>query len=477
MQCCRGYGRATARTVVHFTIPSSNAAQQVMRRLRLGLSEFPFQPLRSIILAASCAHVVAAQAPAAVPRTHVSTVGTGWASSSVNAVIFRTNSVVTHGRVQYTAYYDDSARVVLARRRVGSDRWTVRTTAYTNDVTDAHNAIVIAVDGSGVLHVAWAEHNRALHYARAIRAGSLELGPSQAMTGQHESRVTYPQFHALRNGDLLFMYRDGQSGRGDVMLNRWSVKRRAWSADAHPLISGDGVRNAYVNLLAIDARGGWHLSWCWRESPDVASNHDVLYAFSPDEGKTWRTSLKRAYTLPITAGTAEVAWAVPQGHELINQTTMAVDAGRHPLIATYWRADSSDIPQFRLVWHDGVEWHASQVSARTQPFRLSGGGTKRIPVSRPLVLAGAGTTVYVVFRDEERGAGISVATATNAMHSNWRIQRLLDAPVGQWEPTHDPVAWEQRHRLALFVQRVGQGDAESLEVLPPQPVSILTWVP
>ena len=189
---------------------------------------------------------------------------------------------------------------MLARRTVGSDRWTVRTTSYTNDVTDAHNAIAIAVDGSGVLHVAWAEHNRALHYARAIRAGSLELGPSQAMTGQHESRVTYPQFHALRDGDLLFIYRDGQSGRGDVMLNRWSVKQRAWSAMAHPLISGDGVRNAYVNLLAIDARGGWHLSWCWRESPDVASNHDVLYAFSPDAGKTWRTSNHRAYALPIT---------------------------------------------------------------------------------------------------------------------------------------------------------------------------------
>ena len=429
------------------------------------------------MIAAMLARTVPAQAQSAAYLTHLSPVGTGWASSSVNAVIFRTNSVVTHGRLQYTAYYDDSARVVLARRAVGSDRWTVRTTSYTNDVTDAHNAIAIAVDGGGVLHVAWAEHNRALHYARAIRAGSLELGPSQAMTGKDESRVTYPQFFALRGGDLLFVYRDGQSGRGDVMLDRWSVRAQAWSVVAHPLISGDGARNAYVNGVAIDERGGWHLSWCWRESPDVATNHDVLYAFSPDEGRSWRTSDKRTYSLPIRAATAEVAWAVPQGHELINQTTMTVDARGHPLIATYWRADSSEVPQFRLVWHDGMLWHATQVGARTQPFRLSGGGTKRIPVSRPLVLAGAGTTVYVVFRDEEFGPGIQVATATDATHTDWRIRTLLNAPVAQWEPTHDPVAWTQSHRLHLFVQRVGQGDAESLEPLPPQPVSILTWVP
>jgi len=435
------------------------------------------QPFRFILLAAACVRVAAAQAPAAAPRPRLSTVGAGWASSSVNAVIFRTNSVVTHDEVQYTAYYDDSARVVLARRTLGSDHWTRHTTSFTNDVTDAHNAIAIAVDGAGVLHVAWAEHNRTLHYARAVRAGSLELGPPQAMTGQHESRVTYPQFYTLRGGDLLFMYRDGQSGRGDVMLDRWSVHAQAWSAVAHPLISGDGARNAYVNGMAIDERGGWHLSWCWRESPDVASNHDVLYAMSPDEGMSWRTSDGRGYALPITALTAEVAWAIPQGHELINQTTMAVDSRGRPLISTYWRADSSDVPQFRLVWHDGIRWHATQVGARTEPFRLSGGGTKRIPVSRPLVLAGAGTTVYVVFRDAERGLGIQVATSTDSGHTNWRVRTLLNAPVGQWEPTHDPVAWQQQRRLHLFVQRVGQGDAESLEALPPQPVSILTWVP
>lgn len=419
---------------------------------------------------------VAQQTPTAPPRTHLSTVGVGWASSSVNAVIFRTSSVVTHGAVQYTAYYDDSARVVLARRRVGTDRWDVRTTAFTNNVSDAHNAIALGVDGRGVLHVAWAEHGRALHYARAVRPGALELGASQAMTGQHEGRVTYPQFYAIRGGDLLFLYRDGQSGRGDVMVNRWHVKRGTWAAVAHPLISGEGARNAYPNTLAVDAGGGWHLSWCWRETPDVATNHDVLYAYSPDEGRTWTKTNGDKYVLPITAASAEVAWAVPQGRELINQTTMTVDSRGRPLIATYWRPEGSDVPQLQLVWRDSARWRVSQVGTRTLAFRLSGGGTKRIPLSRPLVVAGARGSVHVVFRDAELGGGISVASAASASGA-WRVSSLWAASVGQWEPTHDPIAWRDRRALHLFVQRVGQGDAEQLEPMTAQPVSILEWLP
>src|SRR6185312_12508078 len=92
---------------------------------------------------------------AAAQSVRIDTIGMGWARTSVNAVAFRTNSVITHGRVQYAAYYDAESRVVLARRDTGGTRWTVLHTPYAGDVADAHNAIAIAVDGRGVLHVAW----------------------------------------------------------------------------------------------------------------------------------------------------------------------------------------------------------------------------------------------------------------------------------------------------------------------------------
>ncbi len=403
--------------------------------------------------------------------------GTGWAKSSVNAAIFRTNSVITHGDTQFVAFYDGVGNVVLGKRNLGSSTWETRTTQYKGQAKDAHNSISLGVDGQGVLHMVWDLHNQKLRYVKSTAPESLELTAEMPMTGDKEVSVTYPQFYNLPNGDLLFLYRDGSSGNGNAMLNRYDLATGKWESVAHPLVAGGGQRNPYVNTLAIDSKGGIHLSWCWRDTPDVATNHDICYAFSPDQGKTWQKSTGEKYTLPITIANAEVAFPVAKNSELINQTSMTVDSKDHPMIATYWRDQSSEVPQFRLVFNDGTKWQASPVGGRTQGFRLSGGGTKRIPISRPLVMAGVNGEAYVVFRDEERGNGISVAVSKDAEYKEWQIGELVTETVGAWEPTYDPEVWKRDHKLHLFVQRVGQGDAETLENVPPQEVSILEWTP
>ena len=43
-------------------------------------------------------------------------IATGWSQTSVNATIFRRNSVVSHNGYQYVAYYDGNANVTLARQ-------------------------------------------------------------------------------------------------------------------------------------------------------------------------------------------------------------------------------------------------------------------------------------------------------------------------------------------------------------------------
>jgi hypothetical protein len=85
--------------------------------------------------------------------------------------------------------------------------------------------------------------------------------------------------------------------------------------------------------------------------------------------------------------------------------------------------------------------------------------------------------VYFVYRYEERGGGVSVAASADAEHAVWRTDEMYRPSVGQWEPTHDAELWGRERRLHLFLQTVGQGDAETLEDLPPQPVSILEWTP
>ena len=55
-----------------------------------------------------------------------------------------------------------------------------------------------------------------------------------------------------------------------------------------------------------------HLSWCWRETFDVATNHDLCYARSADGGNTWTRSDGTPYQIPINADTAEYALRIPQ---------------------------------------------------------------------------------------------------------------------------------------------------------------------
>lgn len=404
----------------------------------------------------------------------VQTLGTGWARSSINAAIFRQHGILSHDGATVAAFYDPEGRMVLARRPAGEASWETHRTRYSGNVADAHNAISVGVDGDGVLHVSWDQHGQTLRYARGTGPGSLDLSEPSPMTGAHEDAVTYPQFYRLPGDDLLFVYRDGGSGDGDVMVNRYETATGHWTPLHHPLIDGEGERNAYVNRLAVAPDGTLHLSWTWRETWDVATNHDILYARSPDRGETWERSTGERYAVPITAADAEVAARVPQGNGLINQTTMAVDAGGRPSIATYWRPDGSEAPQYRLVWHDGGRWRVATIGHRTVPFDLAGGGTRRIPISRPLVLAGPDDAIYVVFRDRERGGGVSVAVSSDPDRDDWRVRELYRPSLGMWEPVHDPVAWESG-RLVLLAQRVGQGQAETLEPIPPQPVRMLEW--
>ncbi|MHC4574556.1 MAG: BNR repeat-containing protein [Planctomycetota bacterium] len=401
----------------------------------------------------------------------------GWAKNSVNATIFRVDSVTTHKDIQYVAFYSEDAHVVLAKRKLGTTKWRIRKTRYKGDTRDAHNGISIAVDGGGILHMSWDHHCDPLRYCRAIAPGSLELTKEMPMTGQNEKKVTYPEFYNLPNGDLLFLYRDGGSGRGNTMLNRYDHNAGRWSVVQHPLIDGQGERNAYTNQIAVDKRGGWHISWCWRETGDVATNHDVCYAKSTDKGGTWQKSTGEKYTMPITADSAEYAWCVPQKSELINQTSMTVDSNGRPLIATYWRPEGTQVPQYHLVYFDGRNWRTAQVCKRKTPFSLSGGGTKYLLMSRPKVLADSRDNLYMIFRDAERGNQVSVAICEDPERSNWHIKDLTSDSVGEWEPSYDPILWQRENVLHLFVQKVEQKDRDVLEDTPPQMVSVLEWTP
>lgn len=409
----------------------------------------------------------------------LSTVGPGWANNSVNTVVFRKNSLVTHGNSQYIAYYDAAARLVLGKRQLGTSTWTTQPTQFGGNASDAHNAISIMVDGAGYLHLAWDHHNDPLRYARSIVPGGLELTEKMAMLGGDEQSVSYPEFHRLPDGNLLFFYRNGASGNGNLVINRYDVATRTWTRLHSNLINGEGQRNAYWQAF-VDHLGTVHLSWVWRESPDVSSNHDMAYARSRDGGRTWEKSDGEHYQLPITAANVEYAAKIPQNSELINQTSMSADKAGNPFIASYWREAGSSIPQYRVLYRTASRWERLDLPFRTTPFSLAGTGTKAIPISRPQILINIDRQLpsgLVIFRDADRANKVSVVTVDDFDARRWSVRDLAETSVGAWEPSYDTELWRTNGELNLFVQDVRQVDAEGMANVPATLVKVLQWRP
>nr|WP_233173718.1 BNR repeat-containing protein [Pedobacter sp. ASV19] len=403
----------------------------------------------------------------------------GWANNSVNVVVFRKNSLVTYKGEQYCAFYDRDQYVVLAKRTLNSSKWTLLRSSYQGDAADAHKSISIMVDGAGFLHVAWGQHNNPLSYARSLTAGSLILGPKKEMLGRKETKVSYPEFHKLHNGNLIFLYRDGGSGNGDLVINQYNIKTQSWERVQDNLIDGEGKRNAYWQMI-IDAKGTMHLSWVWRESPDVASNHDMCYARSEDGGQSWMKSTGEPYQLPIREENAEYACRIPQNSELINQTSMATDDSGQPYIASYWREKGTGIPQYHIISKQDGCWKVQDLAFRHLAFTLSGSGTKRIPISRPQLITWnrkKKTQAGLIFRDEERGDKISMAYTNDLAQQKWIVKDLTSGSVGDWEPTFDTELWKQKKRLDLFVQKVVQVDGEGKADHLPTEIQVLEWEP
>jgi hypothetical protein len=409
----------------------------------------------------SCCHMLLITVGARAQK--FDTLGLGWSKTSVNAVIFRRNSITSAPGVLCTSYYDSTGHVVLGVQK-GSEPWSYWQTDMRGNVEDAHNSISMIIDGAGYTHFAWDHHNTPLKYHVAA-PGAMHLKKPITMIGKEENRVTYPEFYRMPDGNLIFLYRNGESGRGNLIMNRYDIKTQTWQRLQDNLIDGENERSAYWQAY-VSQDGTIHLSWVWRETPDVASNHDMCYARSRDGGVTWEKASGEKYSLPINAGNAEYAMKIPQQSELINQTSMWADAKGRPVIATYWREQASTIPQFYIISHDGKKWRHEQVSKRTQAFSLKGAGTKKIPVSRPMVVS----KDILVYRDNERGHMVTIAKRGK---KGWSYQDFIKINDSSWEPSGEYIDGE----LKLFLQDVGQGDGEKLANKKPTPVVIMALKP
>ncbi len=314
-------------------------------------------------------------------------------------------SVATAGDRQYVAFYDTERHMTVAARDLGSTDWTFERLPSRLG-WDSHNGVVVATDSAGFVHVAGNMHGDPLVYFRSERPHDISTLRRESMTGLRERQVSYPEFVRDSNGELFFHYRDGKSGKGVRIFNRWDPAGQRWGRFlAEPLFAGQGTMSAYLTGPIPGPDGAFHLVWVWRDSPSGATNHDISYARSTDLAH-WETAAGVSLELPLTpADTAAIVDPVPAGGGLAGIAFhIGWDGAGRPVV-NYVKYDPAGSSQVHNARWEGDRWRVYRTSDWSWRWELdSTGSLEHLIVSDPVRVDEAGRLLQR-FRHHESGAG------------------------------------------------------------------------
>ena len=325
--------------------------------------------------------------------------------------------ILTERGHQFIAYFDSERRLTVKGRDLGAADWTtvhpegteVHPRNRMSNVTgwDSHNYLTMALDRDGCLHLSGNMHADPLVYYRTKRPFDLTtLEKIDRMTGERESRVTYPRFFTNNKGDLIFRYRDGGSGNGSDLYNIHDPEKREWRRlfDG-PLLDGEGERSAYSSRPQHGPDGLFHLLWMWRDTPDAMTNHTLSYARSRDLIH-WETSSSKPLTRPITMANAEVIDPAKSGEGLINMTyTLGFDSAKRP-VALYHRFDREGKSQAFVARPDQEgRWTLKQISRWNFRWDFSGGGSQASSITLDAPTPADGGNLLAGFSTKLAGSG------------------------------------------------------------------------
>jgi hypothetical protein len=286
-------------------------------------------------------------------------------------------ALYTIASAQYVGFYNETRNLVIGARTIDSPVFSFTTLPETLG-WDSHNYISLSVDKSGRLHVLANMHGDPLKYYRTRVPGDISTFEKiPMMTGENESRVTYPEFllGPSPESELVFTYRDGGSGNGNQIYNIWNDEIADWRRLLNtPLTDGESERNAYFNGPIKGPDGYYHLVWVWRETPDASTNHSPTYARSRDLVH-WERGDAGPIELPITLAASDVIDPIPPGGGIINgNVRIGFDNGGR-VVVSYHKYDSNRYVQvFNARLEDRV-WISRQASNWDLKWEFGGYGT------------------------------------------------------------------------------------------------------
>lgn len=337
-------------------------------------------------------------------------------STRINAATHQQEALSTFKGYQYVTYYDAQRHVCLGRRQLPDGPWQIiRFTDYRFKSSDSHRVTSLGIcQGDGTIHLAFDHHGGSLHYrvsniGVALNPDDLTwdrslFGPVTDRLGPNgkQKGISYPRFIPSPKGDLLFYFRRGGSGSGDGHLFRYQGAKSQWVKAPSLFISQKGTyrgvvtpeskrRNPYLNTLSY---GGTrlHASWCWRETPNAATNHSLAYTYSDDHGKTWRNNqgkkIGETGTSPITISAPGLTVVeIPQGQGLTNQNTHYAYPDHSVHVITRYRPPTK---KERLYHH---HFRSPQGKWTTTSMNFRG--------SRPKLVGGPDRSLYLVAKEDD----------------------------------------------------------------------------
>ena len=366
-------------------------------------------------LASAALHTAATAALPTETVDQVLDVAPVWAGHPVGFCL------LTRGDHQFAAFYDAQRRMTVASRLLSDKTWRfVRLPEVVG--WDSHNYITMALDDDGFIHLSGNMHVAPLVYFRSEKPLDIEsFKRVPAMVGPNEKRATYPVFFRGPDNELIFTYRDGSSGNGNEIYNRYDPKTRAWSRLLDkPLTDGEGHRNAYLSGPTKGPDGFYHLAWVWRESPDCSSNHDPSYARSPDL-LHWENSAGKPLSLPITLQTGEIVDPVPVHGGVINgDVVVGFDSEKRPVVS-YIKYDANGNTQIYNARVEDGHWSIHQASGWNYRWDFSGGGSIPFEVHVGAVKTGPGGVLTQQYSHLKLGSG------------TWILDPVTLKPVGHQE--------------------------------------------
>lgn len=306
-----------------------------------------------------------------------------WSTNQVIATPTQQNALAIYKNYVYVTYYNANRYLCVARNSdYGKGNWKTVVLSHRyelrNGVYDNHNTPNIAISPKDKrIHLSFDMHARDLRYI--ISTQNLADAPDSLFKADQFSstrnyitqaktkitRVTYPRFIVAKDSTLLFSYRAGGSGNGDSYLASYN-NDGYWNSPVKIVngktgtyngkLTNSSTRCAYFNDFVYDS-GILYVTFTWRETSNGETNHDVMFAYSEDNGKTWKNTNNEALALPMHLNSKDLkVVTVPQGDGLINHNGCALDAFGN--VHAIMRMDS----KYQHFYRQGTAWSSKAIS-------------------------------------------------------------------------------------------------------------------